>query len=135
MSLNLSRNRKRDIRKKKTKATEQAPADLEQKDKLKDDSESQSSRREDAEFSESERMGGQLFTPDMEIPNTSDADVPPSYSKAVSFDRLSIESPESDEEKQLMLMTSDSRSDLLSDDALLPSQTTELTASELLLNK
>ncbi|KAL7842376.1 hypothetical protein SRHO_G00240650, partial [Serrasalmus rhombeus] len=98
----------------------------------------QSPRRTDGESSgpeyvSADRVAGQLFTPDTDAPNTSDADVPPSYSKAVSFDRLSISSEESDNDKRLMLMTSDSRSDL--DDSLLPSQTTELTASELLLNK
>ncbi|XP_048018925.1 piezo-type mechanosensitive ion channel component 2 isoform X5 [Megalobrama amblycephala] len=77
-------------------------------------------------------VSGQLITPDTDAPNTSDADVPPSYSKAVSFDRLSV-SDESDSDKRLMVMTPDSRSDL--DDPLLPSTTTELTASELLLNK
>lgn len=122
--------------------TEWASEDQEEQeqDRLKDDGEAQSSQREDGESSGPELMPaekscGQLFTPDTDVPNTSDADVPPSYSKAVSFDRLSVDSPESDEEKQFMLMTSDSRSDLMSDDALLPSQTTELTASELLLNK
>ncbi|XP_060762172.1 piezo-type mechanosensitive ion channel component 2 isoform X2 [Neoarius graeffei] len=112
----------------------------EEQDRTEDDGKAQSPRREDGESSEpelvpAERTCSQLFTPDMDVPNTSDAEVPPSYSKAVSFDRLSVDSQESDEEKQLMLMTSDSRSDLLSDEALLPSQTTELTASELLLNK
>uniref|UniRef100_A0A8C2DDH4 Piezo type mechanosensitive ion channel component 2 n=1 Tax=Cyprinus carpio TaxID=7962 RepID=A0A8C2DDH4_CYPCA len=75
-------------------------------------------------------VSGQLFTPDTDAPNTSDADVPP---KAVSFDHLSVSSDESDSDKRLMLMTPDSRSDL--DDPLLPSMTTDLTASELLLNK
>ncbi|KTF93504.1 hypothetical protein cypCar_00047757, partial [Cyprinus carpio] len=78
-------------------------------------------------------VSGQLFTPDTDAPNTSDADVPPSYSKAVSFDHLSVSSDESDSDKRLMLMTPDSRSDL--DDPLMPSMTTDLTASELLLNK
>lgn len=126
----------------KPEEREWAPEDHvdEEHDRLEDDGEAQSPGREDGESSGPELMPGegtsrQLFTPDTDIPNTSDADVPPSYSKAVSFDRLSVASPESDEDKQLMLMTSDSRSDLLSDDALLPSQTTELTASELLLNK
>lgn len=77
-------------------------------------------------------VSGQLITPDTDAPNTSDADVPPSYSKAVSFDRLSV-SDESDSDKRLMVMTPDSRSDR--DDPLLPSMTTDLTASELLLNK
>ncbi|KAG7455474.1 hypothetical protein MATL_G00257140 [Megalops atlanticus] len=63
-----------------------------------------------------------------------DGDVPPSYSKAVSFDRLSVTS-DSEDDKRLMVMTpDDSRSDY-ADDSLLPSTTLELTASELLLNK
>uniref|UniRef100_A0A8C0Y4C6 Piezo-type mechanosensitive ion channel component n=1 Tax=Cyprinus carpio carpio TaxID=630221 RepID=A0A8C0Y4C6_CYPCA len=85
------------------------------------------------EVKQEETDDGHLFTPDTDAPNTSDADVPPSYSKAVSFDRLSVSSDESDSDKRLMLMTPDSRSDL--DDPLLPSMTTDLTASELLLNK
>ncbi len=95
-------------------------------------------RQDEGESSGPENMqrdviSGHLFTPDTDAPNTSDADVPPSYSKAVSFDRLSVSSDESDSDKRLMLMTPDSRSDL--DDPLLPSVTTDLTASELLLNK
>ncbi|XP_026061315.1 piezo-type mechanosensitive ion channel component 2 isoform X3 [Carassius auratus] len=91
-------------------------------------------RQDEGESSGLENVvSGQLFTPDTDAPNTSDADVPPSYSKAVSFDRLSVSSDESDSDKRLMLMTPDSRSDL--DDPLLPSMTTDLTASELLLNK
>uniref|UniRef100_W5K166 Piezo type mechanosensitive ion channel component 2 n=1 Tax=Astyanax mexicanus TaxID=7994 RepID=W5K166_ASTMX len=106
--------------------------------RIEDEVSDQSPRRTDGESSDPDyilidRGAGQLFTPDTDVPNTSDADVPPSYSKAVSFDRLSISSDESDNDKRLMLMTSDSRSDL--DDSLLPSQTTDLTASELLLNK
>uniref|UniRef100_A0AAY5F1Q2 Piezo-type mechanosensitive ion channel component n=1 Tax=Electrophorus electricus TaxID=8005 RepID=A0AAY5F1Q2_ELEEL len=76
------------------------------------------------------RAAGLLYTPDTDAPTTSDVEVPPSYSKAVSFDRLSISS---EDNRRLMLMTSDSRSDM--EDSLLPSQTTDLTASELLLNK
>lgn len=126
----------------KTEERTRPPDDQEEEeqDMVKDDDEAQSPQREDGEssgqeFVLAEKTRGQPVTPDMDVQNTSDADVPPSYSKAVSFDRLSVDSPESDEEKQLMLMTSDSRSDLLSDDAMLPSQSTELTASELLLNK
>uniref|UniRef100_A0A673KN18 Piezo-type mechanosensitive ion channel component 2-like n=1 Tax=Sinocyclocheilus rhinocerous TaxID=307959 RepID=A0A673KN18_9TELE len=89
--------------------------------------------RADHEEEHQKEEHGHLFTPDTDAPNTSDADVPPSYSKAVSFDRLSLSSDESDSDKRLMLMTPDSRSDL--DDPLLPSMTTDLTASELLLNK
>ncbi|KAJ8272895.1 hypothetical protein GJAV_G00094700 [Gymnothorax javanicus] len=79
------------------------------------------------------------LTPDTDGPTT-DGEVPPSYSKAVSFDRLSTSSgrlsisSDTDDEKRLMIMTPDSRSDGL-DEPLLPSSTLELTASELLLNK
>ncbi|XP_043089484.1 piezo-type mechanosensitive ion channel component 2 isoform X2 [Puntigrus tetrazona] len=86
-----------------------------------------------AENAQADVISRHLFTPDTDGHNTSDADVPPSYSKAVSFDRLSVSSDGSDSDKRLMLMTPDSRSDL--DDPLLPSMTTDLTASELLLNK
>uniref|UniRef100_A0A3B3UI10 Piezo type mechanosensitive ion channel component 2 n=1 Tax=Poecilia latipinna TaxID=48699 RepID=A0A3B3UI10_9TELE len=76
-----------------------------------------------------------LYTPDTDASKTSDADVPPSYSKAVSFDRLEVSDDESDSyRRRRLVMTSDSRSDSRSD-IMLPSMTTELTASELLLNK
>uniref|UniRef100_A0AAZ3RL39 Piezo-type mechanosensitive ion channel component n=1 Tax=Oncorhynchus tshawytscha TaxID=74940 RepID=A0AAZ3RL39_ONCTS len=63
-------------------------------------------------------------------------DGPTSTFLAVSFDRLEVSEDESDrDDKRMMAMTPDtSRSDYL-DDPLLPSLTTELTASELLLNK
>ncbi|GAA6236079.1 piezo-type mechanosensitive ion channel component 2 isoform X2 [Lates japonicus] len=87
------------------------------------------------DFMQTEGRAGLLYTPDTDASKTSDADVPPSYSKAVSFDRLEISDDESDtERKRRMVMTSDSRSDSRSD-IMLPSMTTELTASELLLNK
>uniref|UniRef100_A0A3B3S4V9 Piezo type mechanosensitive ion channel component 2 n=1 Tax=Paramormyrops kingsleyae TaxID=1676925 RepID=A0A3B3S4V9_9TELE len=71
-------------------------------------------------------------TPDTDAPT--DAEVPPSYSKAVSFERISV-SLDEDGEKRLMAMTpDDSRSDCL-DDIALPSLSHELTASELLLHK
>ncbi|KAG2458531.1 PIEZ2 protein, partial [Polypterus senegalus] len=81
----------------------------------------------------------QLQTPDTEGPATYptdiNVDIPPSYSKAVSFDRMSVSSNEDSDNKQLMAMTpDDSRTDNL-DDGILPSLTHELTASELLLNK
>ncbi|XP_061654308.1 piezo-type mechanosensitive ion channel component 2 [Phyllopteryx taeniolatus] len=80
--------------------------------------------------------GGLLCTPDTDASKTSDGDVPPSYSKAVSFDRLEVSDDDTDagRRRRHMLMTSDSRSDSRSD-IMLPSMTTELTASELLLNK
>ncbi|XP_048385787.1 piezo-type mechanosensitive ion channel component 2-like isoform X4 [Stegostoma tigrinum] len=60
-------------------------------------------------------------------------EVPPSYSKAVSLDRLSFSS-DSAGEKHLMALTPDSRMDLL-EDTIFPNLSHELTASELLLNK
>ncbi|XP_072220008.1 piezo-type mechanosensitive ion channel component 2 [Leuresthes tenuis] len=112
-----------------------------------EEAESGPSARENDSISESEYEGGQrdfmqtegqtavLYTPDTDASKTSDADVPPSYSKAVSFDRLDVSDDESDKDrKRRMVMTSDSRSDSRSD-IMLPSMTTELTASELLLNK
>lgn len=80
------------------------------------------------DFLQTERKAGLLYTPD--------TDVPPSYSKAVSFDHLVVsDDDDSDtDRRRRMVMTSDSRSDSRSD-IMLPSMTTELTASELLLNK
>lgn len=87
------------------------------------------------DFMQTEGKAGLLHTPDTDASKTSDAEVPPSYSKAVSFDRLEVSDDESDmDRKRRMVMTSDSRSDSRSD-IMLPSMTTELTASELLLNK
>ncbi|XP_062285794.1 piezo-type mechanosensitive ion channel component 2 [Scomber scombrus] len=87
------------------------------------------------DFMQTEGRAGLLYTPDTDASKTSDAEVPPSYSKAVSFDRLEVSDDESDRDrKRRMIMTSDSRSDSRSD-IMLPSMTTELTASELLLNK
>uniref|UniRef100_H2TFE0 Piezo type mechanosensitive ion channel component 2 n=1 Tax=Takifugu rubripes TaxID=31033 RepID=H2TFE0_TAKRU len=85
---------------------------------------------------ETERKAGVLYTPDTDASKTSDTDVPPSYSKAVSFDHLVVsDDDDSDtDRRRRMVMTSDSRSDSRSD-IMLPSMTTELTASELLLNK
>ncbi|KAM4727569.1 piezo-type mechanosensitive ion channel component 2 isoform 2-T2 [Anableps anableps] len=111
-----------------------------------DDAESSASAQSDS-ISESEDGGGQpdftqtegqavtVYTPDTDASKTSDVDVPPSYSKAVSFDRLEVSDDESDSyRRRRLVMTSDSRSDSRSD-IMLPSMTTELTASELLLNK
>ncbi|XP_078071856.1 piezo-type mechanosensitive ion channel component 2 isoform X1 [Mustelus asterias] len=60
-------------------------------------------------------------------------EVPPSYSNAVSLDRISFSS-DSAGEKHLMALTPDSRIDIL-EDAIFPNLSHELTASELLLNK
>ncbi|XP_058468470.1 piezo-type mechanosensitive ion channel component 2 isoform X3 [Solea solea] len=87
------------------------------------------------DFMQTDGRAGLLYTPDTDVSKLSDADVPPSYSKAVSFDRLEVSDDESDTyRKRRMIMTSDSHSDSRSD-IVLPSMTTELTASELLLNK
>ncbi|XP_056911849.1 piezo-type mechanosensitive ion channel component 2 isoform X3 [Takifugu flavidus] len=88
------------------------------------------------DFLQTERKAGLLYTPDTDASKTSDTDVPPSYSKAVSFDHLVVsDDDDSDtDRRRRMIMTSDSRSDSRSD-IMLPSMTTELTASELLLNK
>ncbi|XP_031720951.1 piezo-type mechanosensitive ion channel component 2 isoform X3 [Anarrhichthys ocellatus] len=90
---------------------------------------------EQQDFMPTEGRVGLAYTPDTDASKTFDADVPPSYSKAVSFDRLEVSDDESDmDRKRRMVMTSDSHSDSRSD-IMLPSMTTELTASELLLNK
>ncbi|XP_038146759.1 piezo-type mechanosensitive ion channel component 2 [Cyprinodon tularosa] len=87
------------------------------------------------DFVQTEGQSVLLYTPDTDASKTSDAEVPPSYSKAVSFDRLEVSDDESDSyRRRRMVMTSDSHSDSRSD-IMLPSMTTELTASELLLNK
>uniref|UniRef100_A0A8C9X1A8 Piezo type mechanosensitive ion channel component 2 n=1 Tax=Sander lucioperca TaxID=283035 RepID=A0A8C9X1A8_SANLU len=90
---------------------------------------------QEKDFTTEKGQRGLRYTPDTDASKTSDADVPPSYSKAVSFDRLELSDDESDmDRRRRMVMTSDSCSDSRSD-IMLPSMTTELTASELLLNK
>ncbi|XP_049625894.1 piezo-type mechanosensitive ion channel component 2 isoform X2 [Suncus etruscus] len=79
------------------------------------------------------------LTPDMELPQYSteegDVEVPPSYSKAVSFERLSFGSPDGcGGQNHMAISPDDSRSDRL-ESSILPPLTHELTASELLLNK
>ncbi|XP_076004427.1 piezo-type mechanosensitive ion channel component 2 isoform X1 [Genypterus blacodes] len=87
------------------------------------------------DYMQGEGRAGLRYTPDTDASKMSDAEVPPSYSKAVSFDRLEVSDDESDEDrKRMMIMTPDSRTESRSD-LLLPSMTTDLTASELLLNK
>ncbi|XP_063307643.1 piezo-type mechanosensitive ion channel component 2 [Pelobates fuscus] len=77
------------------------------------------------------------YTPDTDLPlySTTEGDIPPSYSKAVSFEQLSFVSrDESADNNMMVLSPDDSRTDKLHD-TLLPPLTHELTASELLLNK
>uniref|UniRef100_A0A8C3TVP8 Piezo type mechanosensitive ion channel component 2 n=1 Tax=Catharus ustulatus TaxID=91951 RepID=A0A8C3TVP8_CATUS len=81
---------------------------------------------------------GAAYTPDTDVPLystvDSNAEAPPSYSKAVSFEHLPFGSPEDSAGKSLMMVSpDDSRTDKL--DTILPPLTHELTASELLLNK
>ncbi|XP_017675080.1 PREDICTED: piezo-type mechanosensitive ion channel component 2 [Lepidothrix coronata] len=81
---------------------------------------------------------GAAYTPDTDVPLystvDSNAEAPPSYSKAVSFEHLPFGSPDDSAGKSLMLVSpDDSRTDKL--DTILPPLTHELTASELLLNK
>ncbi|KAJ3594601.1 hypothetical protein NHX12_003908 [Muraenolepis orangiensis] len=89
------------------------------------------------EFSGTQGRSALLYTPDTDASKTSDAEVPPSYSKAVSFDRLEVSDDESDmDRRRTMAMTPDSRSEgSTRSDLVQPSMTTELTASELLLSK
>uniref|UniRef100_A0A663EY73 Piezo type mechanosensitive ion channel component 2 n=1 Tax=Aquila chrysaetos chrysaetos TaxID=223781 RepID=A0A663EY73_AQUCH len=82
---------------------------------------------------------GAAYTPDTDVPLystvDSNAEAPPSYSKAVSFEHLPFGSPDDSAGKSLMMVSpDDSRTDKLND-TILPPLTHELTASELLLNK
>ncbi|XP_069324382.1 piezo-type mechanosensitive ion channel component 2 isoform X3 [Eulemur rufifrons] len=79
------------------------------------------------------------LTPEEELAQFSTADgdveVPPSYSKAVSFEHLSFGSQDDSTGKNHMVVSpDDSRTDKL-ESSILPPLTHELTASELLLNK
>lgn len=81
---------------------------------------------------------GAAYTPDTDAPLystvDSNAEAPPSYSKAVSFEHLPFGFPDDSAGKSLMMVSpDDSRTDKL--DTILPPLTHELTASELLLNK
>ncbi|XP_054983080.1 piezo-type mechanosensitive ion channel component 2 isoform X2 [Sorex araneus] len=87
-------------------------------------------------IAEEEEVG---LTPDTELLQYSteegDVEVPPSYSKAVSFEHLSFGSPDGcGGQNHMAVSPDDSRSDRL-DFSILPPLTHELTASELLLNK
>ncbi|KAM8782334.1 piezo-type mechanosensitive ion channel component 2 isoform 2-T2 [Rhynchonycteris naso] len=91
---------------------------------------------EEGQKEEAEDAG---LTPDTALPRYSteegDVEVPPSYSKAVSFERLSFDSrDDSAGPSRMAVSPDDSRSDRL-ESSILPPLTHELTASELLLNK
>ncbi|XP_051943825.1 piezo-type mechanosensitive ion channel component 2 [Hippocampus zosterae] len=110
--------------------------DEEPSNQLQDDTISESEDGGGGCQQDSPHAGDLLCTNDTDASKTSDAEVPPSYSKAVSFDRLEMSDDDSDVDRRRRrnFTTSDSRSDSRSD-IMLPSMTTELTASELLLNK
>ncbi|XP_069709861.1 piezo-type mechanosensitive ion channel component 2 isoform X4 [Phaenicophaeus curvirostris] len=99
-----------------------------------------SSRPEEEEMEDySLGSDGAAYTPDTDVPLystvDSNAEVPPSYSKAVSFEHLPFGSPDDSAGKSLMMVSPDNnRMDKLND-TILPPLTHELTASELLLNK
>uniref|UniRef100_A0A8C8R5P6 Piezo type mechanosensitive ion channel component 2 n=1 Tax=Pelusios castaneus TaxID=367368 RepID=A0A8C8R5P6_9SAUR len=100
---------------------------------------SSTSRREDEVEDYGLDSEGAVYTPDTDVPSYSvgdgNAEVPPSYSKAVSFEHLSFDSQDDSAGKSLMMVSpDDSRTDKLND-AILPPLTHDLTASELLLNK
>lgn len=102
-----------------------------------DEEEEEEEEVEEAE--ETEESEGASLTPDTELPQYSteegDVEVPPSYSKAVSFERLSFSSrDDSASPSRMAVSPDDSRSDRL-ESSILPPLTHELTASELLLNK
>ncbi|XP_015975334.2 piezo-type mechanosensitive ion channel component 2 isoform X9 [Rousettus aegyptiacus] len=99
--------------------------------------EEEEEEEEEAEETEESEEAG--LTPDRELPQSSteegDIEVPPSYSKAVSFERLSFSSrDDSAGPSRMAVSPDDSRSDRL-ESSILPPLTHELTASELLLNK
>ncbi|XP_072903212.1 piezo-type mechanosensitive ion channel component 2 isoform X3 [Hemitrygon akajei] len=83
---------------------------------------------EEVEDEQDEEATVPVYTTD-----TMTEEVPPSYSKAVSLEHLSISS-DSAGGKQIMALTPDSKVDLL-EDPIFPNLSHELTASELLLNK
>ena len=100
----------------------------------KEEGEEEALKAEETE--ESEEAG---LTPDTELPQSSTeegaVEVPPSYSKAVSFERLSFGSQDDSAGPSRMAVSpDDSRSDRL-ESSILPPLTHELTASELLVNK
>ncbi|XP_072267553.1 piezo-type mechanosensitive ion channel component 2 isoform X2 [Pyxicephalus adspersus] len=93
-------------------------------------------RTETEEEDYSADLDGTTYTHDSDLPlYAADGDLPPSYSKAVSFEQLSFTSRDESADNNLMVLSpDDSRIDKLHD-SILPPLTHELTASELLLNK
>jgi hypothetical protein len=102
-----------------------------------EEEEEEEDEEEEADFdARSEEVG---LTPEEELPqfSTDDGDVeaPPSCSKAVSFEHLSLCSQDDSRGKNHMVVSpDDSCTDKLKS-SILPPLTHKLTASELLLNK
>lgn len=114
----------------------EGPEEEEEDEEVEEVEEEEEEVEEAEETEESEEAS---LTPDTELPQYSteegDVEVPPSYSKAVSFERLSFGSrDDSASPNRMAVSPDDSRSDRL-ESSILPPLTHELTASELLLNK
>ncbi|KAM4689740.1 piezo-type mechanosensitive ion channel component 2 [Discoglossus pictus] len=105
-------------------------------DEHEEEGKSPTSRLEQEDEEYSIDLDATSYTPDAEMPlYSTDGDIPPSYSKAVSFEQLSFASQDESADNNLMVLSpDDSRTDKLQD-SILPPLTHELTASELLLNK
>uniref|UniRef100_A0A8W4FHQ1 Piezo type mechanosensitive ion channel component 2 n=1 Tax=Sus scrofa TaxID=9823 RepID=A0A8W4FHQ1_PIG len=89
----------------------------------------------EAEQDEEAPTGAQDTESPQDPTEDGDMEAPPSYSKAVSFERLSFDSrDDSAGQTHMAVSPDDSRSDRL-EASILPPLTHELTASELLLNK
>uniref|UniRef100_A0A8C3WX98 Piezo type mechanosensitive ion channel component 2 n=1 Tax=Catagonus wagneri TaxID=51154 RepID=A0A8C3WX98_9CETA len=89
----------------------------------------------EAEQDEEVPSGAQDTESPQDATEDGDMEAPPSYSKAVSFERLSFDSrDDSAGQTHMAVSPDDSRSDRL-EASILPPLTHELTASELLLNK
>ncbi|KAM7127177.1 piezo-type mechanosensitive ion channel component 2 isoform 4-T4 [Molossus nigricans] len=127
-----------------TETIEEVEAEQEEPDgsegpEEEEDQEVEEEEEEAEEVEETEESEEAGFTPETELPQYSteegDVEAPPSYSKAVSFERLSFGSQDDSAGPSRMAVSpDDSRSDRL-ESSILPPLTHELTASELLLNK
>ncbi|XP_044149385.1 piezo-type mechanosensitive ion channel component 2 isoform X3 [Bufo gargarizans] len=106
-------------------------------DEQEEDGKSPTSRLDASDEDYCVDLEGSGYTPETEMPlySTADGDLPPSYSKAVSFEQLSFTSHDESADNNLMILSPDDSCTDKQHDAILPSLTHELTASELLVNK
>ncbi|XP_073535133.1 piezo-type mechanosensitive ion channel component 2 isoform X7 [Phyllobates terribilis] len=109
----------------------------EAEDEQEEDGKSPTSRLAPSDEEYCVDLEGSSYTPDTELPlySTADGDLPPSYSKAVSFEQLSFASHDESADNNLMVLSPDDSHIDKYHDTLLPTLTHELTASDLLLNK